>query len=120
MEVKKGYKALSRYILISPDKLRRVAKVVAKKDYTEAIAILGSLPQKGAGLLMKTVKSAAANALLHNKQIDEEMLFISEIQINEGPRLRRVWPRARGRRDILLKRMSHIFVVVDEKVEMEE
>lgn len=120
MEAKKGYKALSRHILISPTKLRRVAKVVARKPYMDAIAILESLPQRGAGLLKKTVKSAAANALVQNKQLDEAMLFVREIQINEGPRLRRVWPRARGRRDLLLKRMSHIFVVVDEISEMGE
>jgi len=120
MEAKKGYKALSKHVLISPTKLRRVAKVISRKPYTEAVAILDSLPQKGSALLMKTVKSAAANAMDQNKQLDEEMLYIKEIQINEGPRLRRVWPRARGRRDILLKRMSHIFVVVDEIAEMGE
>jgi large subunit ribosomal protein L22 len=114
MEAKKGYKALSKHVLISPTKLRRVAREISRKPYTEAVAILDTLPQKGAGLLLKTVKSAAANALVQNKKLDEEMLFIKEIQINEGPRLRRVWPRARGRRDILLKRMSHISVVVDE------
>jgi large subunit ribosomal protein L22 len=114
MEAKKGYKAQTKYLLISPSKLRRVANVIRLKPYVQAVAILDSLPQKGAGLLIKTVKAAAANALFQNKSLDEEMLYIKEVQINEGPRMKRLWARARGKRDILLKRMSHIYVVVEE------
>lgn len=114
MEAKKGYTATAKHLMISPTKMRRVADVVRRKPYAEAVAILESLPQKGAGLLRKVVQSAAANALYQNKNLDEEMLYIAELQINEGPRIKRVWPRSRGQRDILLKRMSHIIVVVDE------
>ena len=113
-EVKKGYSAKSSHLMISPTKLRRVADNVRKKPYVEAVAILESLPHKGAKYLKKTVQSAAANALAQNKQLDEEMLYVKELLINEGPRMRRLWPRARGRRDILVKRMSHISVVMDE------
>ena len=113
-EAKKGYSAKSSHLMISPTKLRRVANNVRKKPYVEAVAILESLPHKGAKYLRKTVQSAAANALAQNKQLDEEMLYIKELLINEGPRMRRLWPRARGRRDILVKRMSHISVVMDE------
>ena len=120
MEAKKGYKANIRHVLIAPTKLRRVANVVRNKPYVEAVAILEALPQKGAKLLNKAIHSAAANALFQNKQLDEEMLYIKELQINEGPRLRRLWARARGKRDILLKRMSHISVVVDELAGMGE
>jgi large subunit ribosomal protein L22 len=49
-----------------------------------------------------------------NKQLAEDMLFIKELQVNEGPRMRRVWFRARGRADMLVKQMCHISVVVDE------
>ena len=114
MEVKKGYQAHSKHLMISPTKLRRIANVVRNKPYVDAIAVLESLPHKGAKFLKKTIQSAAANALYQNKQLDEEMLYIKNLQINEGPRMKRVWARARGRRDILLKRMSHISVVVDE------
>ena len=120
MEEKKGFRAISKHILISPTKLRRVANQVRNKPYVEAIAVLESLPQKGAKFLRKTIQSAAANALYQNKQLDEEMLYVKELQVNEGPRLRRVWPRSRGRRDLLLKRMSHIAVVVDEIARMGE
>ena len=71
--------------------------------------------EKGARLLTKTMKSAASNALDLNKKLDEDMLFVKEIRIDEGPRLKRLWPRGRGRADQLLKRMCHITVIVDEK-----
>ncbi|MFA6892059.1 MAG: uL22 family ribosomal protein, partial [Sphaerochaetaceae bacterium] len=58
---------------------------------------------------------ACANALDRNKKLDEENLIVSELYVDEGPRLKRVWPRSHGRRDILLRRMSHITVTVDEK-----
>ncbi len=114
MEDKKGYRAHARYLRISPTKVRRVANVIRKKPYTEAIAILDTLPHKGARLLKKVIKSAAANALYNNKQLDEEMLYIKELQVNGGPVMKRIWPRARGRADRLLKRTSHIYVVLDE------
>jgi large subunit ribosomal protein L22 len=114
MEAKKGYKAKSTHLMIAPTKLRSVANVVRNKPYTEAIAILESLPQKGAVYLRKTIQSAAANALFQNKNLDEEMLYVKTLMVDDGPRMKRVWARGRGRRDILLKRMSHITVVVDE------
>ena len=73
------------------------------------------MPQKGADLISATLKSAVANALNVNDKLDEDMLYVKEIRIDEGPRLKRVWFRARGRADRLLKRMCHITVVVDEK-----
>jgi large subunit ribosomal protein L22 len=73
------------------------------------------MPQKGAKLISGTLKSAMANALNANDKLDEDMLYVKEIRIDEGPRLKRVWFRARGRADQLLKRMCHITVVVDEK-----
>lgn len=73
------------------------------------------MPQKGARLIGKTLKSAVSNALNANSKLDEDMLYVKEIKIDEGPRLKRIWFRARGRADQLLKRMCHITVVVDEK-----
>ena len=114
MDAKKGYRASAQHVMISPTKVRKIANAVRRKPYAEAIAILESLPQRGALPVKKVLQSAAANALVQNKKLDEEMLYVKELQINEGPRLKRVWPRGRGRRDILLKRMCHISVVVDE------
>ena len=119
MDAKKGHKARATHQMMSPSKLRPIADNVRKKPYTEAIAILENLPNRGANLLRKVIESAAANALAQNKQLDEEMLYIKELLVDEGPRMKRVWARGRGRRDILLKRMCHISVVVDEIAGME-
>ena len=110
----KGFRATSRFILVSPLKVRPVADLVRRKSYPDAIALLEHMPHKGARLLYKTVKSAAGNALNQNKKLDEDMLYLKDVEVNEGPRLKRVWFRGRGRADMLLKRMCHIVVVIDE------
>ena len=114
MEAKSGYRAISKYLMGSPYKIRPVADLVRRKPYPEAMSVLENMPHKGARLISKTVKSAASNALVANKQLDEDMLYIREIYIDEGPRLKRVWFRGRGRADMLFKRMCHITVVIDE------
>jgi len=116
MEEKKGFKAVAKYLPSSPSKVRAVADLVRSRSYVDAMAILDALPQKGAILLKKVVQSAAANAMNQNKKLDEEQLVIAQLYVDDGPRLKRVWPRSHGRRDILLKRQCHITVVLDEKV----
>jgi large subunit ribosomal protein L22 len=115
MADKTGYRAHAKFLLISPTKVRRVANEVRKKPYVEAMAILDNLPHKGAKLLKKVIHSAASNALYQNKNLDEEMLFVKELYVDEGPRMKRLWRRGRGRADMLLKRMSHLTAVVDER-----
>jgi large subunit ribosomal protein L22 len=109
-----GYRAISKYLIASPFKVRPVANLIRRKPYPDALSILENMPQKGARLIRKTVKSAASNALASNKQLVEDMLYVREILIDEGPRLKRMWFRGRGRADMLLRRMCHITVVVDE------
>jgi large subunit ribosomal protein L22 len=116
MEAKKGFRACAKYLPSSPSKVRPVADLVRRKPYVEAMAILDAMPQKGALLIKKVVQSAAANAMSQNKRLDEEQLFLAELCIDDGPRMKRVWPRSHGRRDILLKRQCHITVVLGEKV----
>jgi large subunit ribosomal protein L22 len=111
---KTGYRATAKWLIASPTKVRPVADLVKMKPYSQAIAILDNTPNKGAKLIEKVVKSAAANALDRNRKLDEDMLYISEIRIDEGPRMRRVWFRGRGRADMLIKRMCHITCVIDE------
>ncbi|MFP4362625.1 MAG: 50S ribosomal protein L22 [Spirochaetia bacterium] len=111
---KKGYSAHAKFLFVSPFKVRPVADNVRRKPYTEAIAMLETMPHKSAKLLRKVIQSAAANALYQNKELDEDMLFIKDLQINEGPKIKRMWARGRGRADRLIKRMSHISVIVDE------
>jgi large subunit ribosomal protein L22 len=114
-----GYRAVTRYLIVSPFKIRPVADLVRRKPYTEAVSILENMPHKGARLIRKTMVSAASNALSRDKQLVEDMLYIKEIKIDEGPRMKRVWFRGRGRADMLLKRMCHITVVVDETANAE-
>ncbi len=109
-----GYPAYAKFIIGSPSKVRPVADLIRNKPFTDAVAILDNMPHKGARLLRKVVMSAAANALNQNKKLGEDMLYIKELRIDDGPRMRRVWFRARGRADMLLKQMCHISVVVDE------
>jgi ribosomal protein L22, bacterial type len=115
MTEKKGYRATAKFLIASPTKVRPVAKVVKRKAYPVAMAILENMPQKGAALISQTMKSAASNALYKNKSLDEDMLFVKDIMIDEGPRLKRIWCRGKGRADMLLKRMCHITVIVDTK-----
>lgn len=117
MEIKKGYQAKARFIRISPSKVRPIANLVRHKRYTDAIPILDNLPNKGARLLKKVIQSAAANALYNNDKLDEDMIIVKDLQVNDAPRMKRMWIRARGRADKLLKRLCHISVVLDEIVE---
>jgi large subunit ribosomal protein L22 len=111
---KDGYRAVTKYLIASPFKIRPVAELIRRKPYPEVISLLENMPHRGARILRKTVKSAASNALNVNKQLDEDMLYVREVLIDEGPRMKRVWFRARGRADMLLKRLCHVTVVIDE------
>ncbi|MDA8409940.1 MAG: 50S ribosomal protein L22 [Treponema sp.] len=113
-EAQQGYRAVAKWLIGSPSKIRPVADLVRNRPYTEAIAVLDNMPHKGAKLIRKVVVSAASNALDRNKKLDEDMLYVKELRIDEGPRMRRVWFRARGRADMQLKRMCHIACVIDE------
>ncbi|MDR1352020.1 MAG: 50S ribosomal protein L22 [Treponema sp.] len=111
---KPGYRAIAKYLLASPYKIRPVADLIRRKPYPEAMSLLENMPHRGARIIKKTLKSAASNALSKNKQLDEGMLYVKEILVDEGPRMKRIWFRARGRADMLLKRMCHVTVVIDE------
>jgi len=109
-----GYRAVTKYLIGSPYKMRPVADLIRRKPYPEAASLLEHMPHKGARLIRKTLVSAASNALDRNKQLEEDMLYVKEVMIDEGPRMRRIWIRGRGRADMLKKRMSHITVVIAE------
>jgi large subunit ribosomal protein L22 len=114
MKTKTGYQAVTKYLIASPFKIRPVADIIRRKPYPEAMSLLENMPHRGARIIRKTVKSAASNALNINKQLAEDMLYVREVRVDEGPRMKRVWFRARGRADMLLKRLCHITVVIDE------
>jgi len=108
-----------RYLRITPRKVRLVADLIRGKDVKEAKNILTFCRKKAALPLLKLLNSAIANAK-HNFKIEENNLFISEIFVNEGPKLKRIFPRARGRADIIQKKMSHISVFLEEKKKKEK
>lgn len=109
-------KAESKYLRISPYKARRVIDLVRGKMVEEAEAILENLPHKAARFILKCLRSAKANAE-HNYGLRGEKLYISKAYVNEGPRWKRLNPRARGRADIIQVRNSHIVIFVKEKEE---
>ena len=120
IDAAKGHTARAHYIRMSPRKVRPIADTVRRKPYVEALALLDALPNKGAKILRKVVKSAADNALVQNENLDEEALYVSHVEVNEAPRMKRIWIRGRGRADRLLKRMCHIVVAVATVGEDEE
>lgn len=107
--------SLSKYNRISTKKLRRIALAVQKMEYPSALNVLANLPQKGAKLMLTTLKSAGAN--LQNKEPNsrEDEWVIKEIQVNQGPYFKRVRPRARGRADRICKPTTHLRVTVMDK-----
>ena len=107
-------KATSRFLRISPHKARLVADLVRGKDVDDALTILQFTPKKGSRLINKTVRSAVANAE-NTQMMDVDNLMIKTILVDEGPRLKRFQPRAMGRATRILKRTSHITVVLAEK-----
>ena len=106
-------RAVAKYIRISPQKARLVADVVRGKDVETAVTTLRFMPKKAARIVRKVLQSAIANAE-QTETIDVDTLYVKEIQINGGPMLKRFRPRAMGRAGRILKRTSHITVVVDE------
>jgi large subunit ribosomal protein L22 len=107
-------RAVERHIRMSPQKVRLVLDVVRGKPVNEALDILRFLPQRAARPVAKAVKSAAANAE-NNFNLDPDELIITRTAADEGRTLKRWRPRARGRVNQILKRASHITVVVAEK-----
>ena len=97
-----------------PRKARLVIDQIRGKKVSDAYAIL-TFTQRGASEpIMKVLKSAAANAVNNNNMVQDK-LYVKEAFVNEGPTLKRYLPRAKGSADRLLKRTSHITIVVAEK-----
>lgn len=98
---------------ISPQKVRLVADQIRGKGVEEALDILMFSPKKAAHLMKKVLESAIANAE-NNEGADVDELRVSAVFVDEGPTLKRIRPRAKGRADRILKRNSHITVKVSD------
>lgn len=106
-------KAVGRYIRVSPQKARLVADVVRGMGVDQAITTLRYMPKKGAVILRKIIESAVANAT-QDDAADVDNLIVKKILVDGGPSLKRIRPRAQGRATGIIKRTSHITVVLDE------
>ena len=103
-----------KYARISAQKGRLVADQVRGLKVDRALNLLSFSPKKGAELLKKVLESAIANAE-HNEGADVDELKVTKVYVDEGPSHKRIRPRAKGRADRILKRTSHITVVVGDK-----
>ena len=114
MEAKTQAKAILRYARISPRKVNIVNDLIRNKDVATARGILMNTPKAASDLLIKLLDSAVANAE-NNFGLDTDKLYIAEIYANAGPTLKRIRPRAQGRAFRIMKRTSHVTIVVKEK-----
>ncbi len=104
-------KAVLRYIRVTPRKARMVIDLIRGKNAEEAITILKFTPRHAARVVQKILKSAVANATQKDMG-DVDALRVSRVFVDPGPSMKRVLPRAMGRANTILKRTSHITVVV--------
>ena len=106
--------AIARYVRVSPQKARLVMDQIRGKKVEDALNMLKFAPQKSAGLILKLLNSAVANAQ-QSSDVDVDRLYIKRIFADEGPMLKRIIPRASGRATRILKRTSHLTVVLNDK-----
>jgi large subunit ribosomal protein L22 len=107
-----AYEARHRFAMIAPTKVRRIADLVRAQPVSSALERLRFVPNRGARLLERVIKSAAANAQ-EQDAVDLAELWITDIRVDEGPRMKRIRPRARGMAYPILRRLSHISVVLE-------
>jgi large subunit ribosomal protein L22 len=112
----KEIKALAKYVRMSPIKLKPVVDLVRGKDLETALTTLKFTPGKGAEVVEKVVRSAAANAE-NNFDLSRDNLYVAEIYANKGPTMKRWRAADRGRAAMILKRSSHVGVTLKEKEE---
>jgi large subunit ribosomal protein L22 len=104
-------RAVEKYIRISPKKARLVVDVVRGQNAVSALTTLKFMPKKAAGIIYKALNSAISNAV-NNHGLMKNDLVITKITVDSGPSLKRFRPRSKGMASPLLKRTSHITVVV--------
>lgn len=107
-------KAIAKTVRIAPRKVRLVVDLVRGKNVGEAASILRLTPKASSVVVEKVLKSAAANAV-NNLKMDQSLLYVKEAFVDEGPTLKRFLPRAKGSGNRILKRTSHITIVLEER-----
>lgn len=107
-----AWNAKHKFARMSARKVRLVADMVRGKDVQDALNVLKFSPNRASGMISQVIKSAVASANEGEANVDS--LIVKEIRIDEGPVMKRFRPKDRGRAHSILKRTSHICVVVDE------
>nr|AOO86812.1 ribosomal protein L22 ['Oreocnide pedunculata' witches'-broom phytoplasma] len=107
----KNAKAIVRKVSIAPRKVRLVVDLIRGKNIAQAQAILTFTPKVAAPVILKLLNSAVSNAV-NNLKLNREQLYVKEVFVNEGLRLKRMFPRAKGSGDMIKKRTSHITLVI--------
>ena len=108
--------AHAKYIRISSRKVKIVIDLIRGKSVDEAKAILTYTPKAAAPVVLKVLNSAVANAV-NNQELNAKDLYVAEVYANPGPTLKRYVARSKGSASPMLKRTSHISVVLDKKAE---
>jgi large subunit ribosomal protein L22 len=109
---KNEIRAVSKYIRMSPSKIRRVLRQIKGKTYSEALLLLEFMPYASCTPIIKVLRSATANAR-NNFGMDETKLVIKSAFADQGPTMKRFRPRAQGRAYRILKATSHITIVME-------
>jgi len=104
---------MTKYVRISPRKIRLVVDQIRGKGVEEALNILKFVPKRSAGIVAKTLRTAVANAE-NTQSVDVDRLFVKQVTVAGAGMWKRFMPRAHGRATKIRKRLSHITVVLDE------
>nr|AIK97555.1 ribosomal protein L22 ['Crotalaria juncea' phytoplasma L32] len=113
-------KAIAKRVRIAPRKVRLVVDLIRYKSVEEAQAILNFTNKSSSGIILKLLKSAIYNAV-NNFNLDIGSLYVKKIFVNQGVRMKRLLPRAKGRSNQIQKNTSHITIFVStQKVELED
>ncbi len=106
-------RAITRFIRLSPRKVRLVVDQIRGKGVEDALNILKFIPKRSAAIVVKTVRAAVANAE-STQSVDVDRLYVKRVTVDGGGMWKRFMPRAMGRATRIRKRLSHITVVLDE------
>jgi len=109
---KNEIRAVSKYVRMSPGKIRRVLRQIQGKTYSEALLLLEFMPYASCAPIIKVLRSATANAR-NNFGMDEKELVVKSAFADQGPMMKRFRPRAQGRAYRILKATSHITIVME-------
>ena len=111
------YAAKHRFARIAPRKARRLMDLIRGRDVDDALSLLRFAKQRASGMVEKVVRSAVANAAEQETAQSRNALFVAKAWVDPGPTIKRFQPKDRGKAYSIMKRTSHLCVVVDERDE---